>query len=266
MSKGKMLRTERDGVLELVINRPDAANAIDPEMLNELHHAVIDLEQSTELRVMLIRSQGRFFSTGADVPSLVLAKEDEVPSRFRRTYRTGHFSFQKVGDAMETCEKPIVVAHHAMCLGGALELSLSCDFRLAGQSAGYNLSEVGIGLLPGSGGTSRLARLVGGHWARWLIMAGETVQADQALQMGLVHAVYPDDELEESAWKFCRKLAAMPPEAMAAAKMAIELGVDLDRIQARAVERMANSYLFLGDEHRAAMAAVMAKTSARKKS
>jgi enoyl-CoA hydratase/carnithine racemase len=157
---------------------------------------------------------------------------------------------------LEAAEKPIVVAHHAICLGGGLELSLSCDFRLAAAGARYGFPEAKLGMIPATGGVSRLTRLVGPHWARWMIMANQQVDAAQALSMGLVHAVYPDAVFEAEVEKFCRYLATLPPEATAMAKVSIELAADLESAQARNMERLAVSALTLGAEHTQMMAAM----------
>jgi enoyl-CoA hydratase/carnithine racemase len=138
-----------------------------------------------------------------------------------------------------------VVAHHATCIGGGLELSLSCDFRLAAASAQYGFPENKHGVIPASNGVSRLTRICGSHWARWLIMAGQSVSAAEAWNMGLVHKVYPDAEFEEAVMKFCRHLAGQDAEQMGTAKLAIELARDVSLDQARQVERMANSTLML---------------------
>src|SRR5207247_308535 len=98
---------------------------------------------------------------------------------------------------------------------------------------------INIGALPGSGGISRLTRIVGPHWARWLVMAGEQVGAEQALLMGLVHDVYADEEFETRVMAFCTKLARQPYEVLGLAKLSIELAADLDRTQGRNVERIA---------------------------
>jgi enoyl-CoA hydratase/carnithine racemase len=174
-------------------------------------------------------------------------------------------SFQRLGDELESVEKPVVIAHQGTCLGGALELSLSCDFRLAAHRARYGLPEIDMGMIPGSGGTSRLTRLIGPHWARWLIMLNRQVDAERALLMGLVHEVYPDEDFESSVQAFCRHLASQPPEALAAGKLAIELSVDLGRAQGRNIERLAASTLYFGAEHRALMASLLEQLSAGKK-
>ena len=155
----------------------------------------------------------------------------------------------------EHIEKPIVVAHHAICVGGGLELSLSCDFRLAAKSAAYAFPEGLFGVLPASNGVSRLTRICGPHWARWLIMANKPADADMALSMGLVHQVFPDQSFEQDVMDFCRHLARQNGEQMGAAKIAIELANDVSRDQARHVERMANSALMLNPDYLARLEA-----------
>jgi len=159
----------------------------------------------------------------------------------------------------------VVAAHQGPCLGGGLELSLSCDFRLAAKSALYGLPEINLGALPGSGGVSRLTRIAGPHWTRWLVMAGEQVTSDQALTMGIVHAVYEDAEFDARVRSFCEKLARQPYELLGLAKLSIELATDLDRAQARNVERIANSMLFTGEEHKRLVAEFLERQAARRK-
>ena len=262
MSEPHFLRNEQDGVLEIVFNRPSKYNAITNEMYEGLVQAVKDLELRTDLRVMLIRANGKYFSSGTDLSNLAAPEFNGSTTQYRRHYRDNAYHW--LFDAMEAVEKPIVVAHHAGCLGGALEMSLSCDFRLAAESAFYELPEMNIGMIAGSGGTSRLVRLVGTHWARWLLLAGERVPAQQALQIGLVHQVVADEELESRAWAFSCKLAQKPPEVMSMAKLAVELVHDLDRSQGRNVERLVNSTLYFGEERKAQMAALLARMAAPK--
>ncbi|MCH9827258.1 MAG: enoyl-CoA hydratase/isomerase family protein [Gammaproteobacteria bacterium] len=253
--------SESDGLIELVFDHPQKHNAIDLPMLEGLADALERLATKPELRVLLIRANGKYFSSGADVGSLVMPDLAGSPSRFRHEYRRGAFPLHDIFDEMELVEKPIVVAHQGPCLGGALEMSLSCDFRLAAESARYGLPEAAMGLLPGSGGTSRLTRLVGTHWARWLIIAGRQFSAQQALTTGLVHDVLPDEGFAEAARAFCRSLTRQPAEMIAAAKLSIELSKDLDRAQGRNIERLSNSSLIFGAEHGERIAALRSRLS-----
>ena len=162
-------------------------------------------------------------------------------------------------DELEAIEKPVVVAHHAPCVGGGLEMSLSCDFRLAAKSARYSFPEGVFGVLPASGGVSRLTRIVGTHWTRYMIMAQKQIDAEQALRMGLVHEVFADESFDEEVMRFCRDLAAHRAEVTGAAKLAIELARDLQAAQARSLERLVNSALMQGEEYREGVAAIRRK-------
>ena len=257
-----LLMSERDGIFEVTFNRPEKYNAISDSMLEGLRRAIDIFGSRRDLRVMLLRAVGKYFSAGVEInPDISPTVDGTLDGRawYRRKY---HVLF----DEFETVEKPIVAAHHGPCLGGALELSLSCDFRLAAAGARYGLPEIDIGALPGSGGVSRLTRIAGPHWARWLVMAGEQVSSEQALQMGFVHAVYADEDFEARVQVFCTKLSKQPYEVLGLAKLSIELAADLDRSQARNVERIANSTLFTGAEHKALVQAFLERQAAKRKS
>jgi enoyl-CoA hydratase len=249
-------QVERDGaVLIFTFDRQDKYNAFTLEMLAALAAALETYANDSDLRVLLIRAEGKYFTAGMDVTALGATPDGEGPSAFRRRYRT--VAWHDLWDAFEAIEKPIVVAHQGPCVGAGLEMSLSCDFRLASDAATYSLPELNMGMIPGSGGTSRLVRTVGGALARWMIMAGQKVGADQALNAGLVNVVYPAESFETDVRAFCHKLAEQPPEALAAAKIAIEFATDLDRAQARNMERLVNSSLSDGDEQKRVFAKLM---------
>lgn len=234
----------RGPVLEATLRRPEKLNAMTPEMLAGLRDAVGDFAEDAGLRVMLIRAEGKYFSAGVDLGG--------SPTDFRGSSRAVRDSLRSrvvpIGEAIERVEKPVVVAHQGPCLGGGLEISLSCDFRLAAASARYRLPEMEIGVIPASGGISRLTRVIGPHWARWLVMAGREIDAQKAETIGLVHQVFPDPEFDASVDAFCDSLAEKPPEATALAKIAIEAAADLGSADARRIEQLAGSVVFLGEE------------------
>jgi enoyl-CoA hydratase/carnithine racemase len=244
MSDNYILKSEWDGVLELEFNRPEKLNALTLSMFETIRAAVDELRTRSDLRVMLIRAKGRYFSAGADLTEGKPQNFEGSATKARTWMRTemGR-GMHALYEEMERVEKPIVVAHHAMCVGGGLEMSLSCDFRLAAKSAGYWFPEMALGMLPLSNGVGRLTRLCGGHWARWMVVANEKVSADEALIMGLVHKVYADETFEEEVRAFCRKLAGFPVEVVAAGKLAVEMAQDLGPDQARQLERLAFSSL-----------------------
>ena len=247
MTEAPHLRvTHDDAILIATLNRPEKLNALSDELMNSLERAVLEFRDTPELKVMLIRATGRFFSSGADLKEHGGASIDVSSGRaIREFHRIRNRGMHRIYDEMEHVEKPIVAAHQAMCVGGGLEISLSCDFRLAAKSAGYAFPEGLFGVLPASNGVSRLTRICGPHWARYLVMANLPVDADRAYAMGLVHEVFPDETFEQDVMAFCRHLAKQNGEQMGAAKIAIELCEDVSRDQARHVERMANSALML---------------------
>lgn len=260
MDTQQILVSDSDGILELVLNRPEKLNAITPAMYDCLVEQTDRFAADPALRVMLIRANGKYFSAGIDLNGGMMAPDDlDGPMAFRRWYREGRYSFHPLFDRFEVLEKPIVVAHHAPCLGGALEMSLACDFRLASESARYGLPETAFGNIAGSGGVSRMTRLVGPQWTRWFVMGNLPMDAAKAERIGLVHDVYADAEFEERVRAFCLHLAAQPPETVGAAKIAIELTKDLDRAQGRNVERLVASSLYFGDEYRSLLAALQAR-------
>ena len=240
------LREDKDGVAIVTLNRPQKLNAVTLAMRDVIFSAVDDLRDREDLRVLLIRSTGRYFTAGVDIAEG--AENDNRATQtmieVRRDYRRGLHVFL---DEMEAVEKPIVMAIHGPCLGFGVEMAGAVDFRLAAESARFGLPEIDIGVLAGSGGTSRFTRLCGPGWGKWLNMAGEQIDARTAQIAGFVQAIYPDETFEEEVWSFCQRLQTRPPEVQGVAKLAVELAWDLDRTQARHVERIVNTPLMMAD-------------------
>jgi enoyl-CoA hydratase len=237
-----------DGILIATLNRPDKLNALTDQTMKLFETALLRFRDTAAIKVMLVRATGRYFCAGSDLKEGGRPQMKRTATGIRETHRVYNRHMHRIYDEMEHIEKPIVVAHHAMCVGGGLELSLSCDFRLAAKSAGYAFPEGLFGVLPASNGVSRLARICGPHWARWLIMANKPANADMAFTMGLVHQVFPDATFEADVMDFCHHLAKQNAEQMGAAKIAIEMATEVGRDTARHVERMANSALMLNPD------------------
>lgn len=255
MSEAPHLLVREDGpILIATLNRPDKLNAVTGEMMALFEQALHRFRDTPELKVMLVRATGRYFCSGVDLKGGDGGRAPVSGSAIRENHRLRVHGVQRIYDEMEAIEKPIVVAHHATCVGGGLELSLSCDVRLAARSAGYSFPEGLFGVLPASNGVSRLTRLCGPHWARWLIMANRKVDAERALLIGLVHEVFPDETFEDEVMAFCRHLAQQNPEQMGTAKLAIELSSEVGRASARDVERLANSALMQSPDYLAGVA------------
>ncbi len=249
MSEAPHLLTQEDGALLIAtLNRPDKLNVLSAETMQLLEQAVHRFRDTPALKVMLIRATGRYFCAGVDLRGGRPQDTRRLGSAIREMHRIKIHGMHRIYDEMESIEKPFVVAHHAMCVGGGLEMSLSCDFRLAAAGAGYSFPEGKMGVIPASNGVSRLTRICGTHWARYLVMANKMVSAERALTMGLVHEVFPDASFEKDVMDFCRHLSEQDSEQMGTAKLAIEMANDVGLAQARNVERMANSALMLDPE------------------
>jgi enoyl-CoA hydratase len=245
MSDPLILISEDDRVLTLTLNRASKLNAINREMWGIIRDAVEAFRTRKDLRVLLINAEGNYFSAGVDLTGFD-GDYGNSPAEARNWMRRENTAgLQRTLMEMERIEKPIVIAHQGMCIGGALELSLSCHFRLASQSAQYWFPEMKFGMVPLTGGISRLTRLIGQHWANWMVIAQKQVPAEHAFIMGLVHQVYPDADFDDEVRTFCRMLAGNPAEATAVGLMAIDLVADLASDQSRQVELLAYSSLAL---------------------
>jgi enoyl-CoA hydratase/carnithine racemase len=234
--------TVADGVVIVTMSRPAKLNAISPDITAALWEAVRLLALREDVRVMLIEATGRYFTAGIDLAALPADRSDgrlASDRDYRRDYREHHLLY----DEMEATEKPIVLAAQGPCLGAGVEMAVSCDFRLASADAHFRLPEVELAVLPGSGGCSRLTRLVGPHWAKWMALAGRRVEAVQAERIGLVHQVFPAEDFADEARRFARDLAALPSEAVGLGKLVIDMAAETDRATGRRIERLANSGL-----------------------
>lgn len=238
--------TEHGAVLEVTLDRDAKLNAISPSMTDVLNQAVRTAAVRDEIRVLLINARGRYFTAGIDLNAPTPAGVARHGQEFRRLYRDHH----RLYDELEAIEKPVVLAAQGPCLGAGLEMAGSCDFRLAAEGAYFQLPEVALGTVAGSGGVSRVNRLVGPHWTKWLAMANQPVDAHQALAIGLVHRVLPAEGFAAGVLAFCQELAALPAQAMGATKRAIDMCEDVDRATARDVERTINGALIAGAEFR----------------
>jgi enoyl-CoA hydratase/carnithine racemase len=260
-------REDVDGIVTVTFTRDQRRNAVSPAMFDVLYGAVRDLGDRDDLRVLVITGEGRYFTSGLDFaslrPNIGEGTDGTVRgSNMRRQYRAE--AHHDLFDEIESLEKPVVLAAQSHCLGVGIELGVSCDFRLAAEGATFSLPEVAnISTIPGSGGISRLTRIVGPHWSRWLAMACEPVDARQALAMGLVHAVYPAETFAEQVQAFARKLAGLPREAMGLAKAAIDVAASVDRRTAREFDRMAQTMLFMSDDFKDRVNAFMQASASR---
>jgi enoyl-CoA hydratase/carnithine racemase len=250
MTTHDQYRVERDrrGILTFTFTRPDKLNAVSIAMIEGLRDAVHDFADDDALRVLVITGEGKFFTAGADITALPVGDTgpETLGSEFRRNYRRLHELF----DELEAIEKPVILAAQGSCLGIGVELASSCDFRLTTTTAKFGLPEVrSIAALPGSGGISRLTRLIGPHWVKWMAMASQNIDAQQAMAAGFIHAIYPPEEFASRVEELALDLIGQYAEAIGVAKLVIDAAANSDRTAARDLDRIANTHLVLSDEH-----------------
>jgi enoyl-CoA hydratase len=210
-----------DGIALVTLNRPKVLNALNALMIAELRRAFAALDADPDVRVAILTGAGeRAFAAGADIGEL-----NALPSAVRGVglARTG----QGLTLQLERMRVPVIAAVNGFALGGGCELALGCDIRIASESAKFGQPEVNLGLMPGFGGSQRTARLLGRGMAMYLCLTGETIDAREALRIGLVEKVVPAAGLLEETKRIAGLIASKAPLAVAATKRAIDEGVAL---------------------------------------
>jgi enoyl-CoA hydratase / 3-hydroxyacyl-CoA dehydrogenase len=204
----------------VILNRPHRLNMMTQKLIGELSSSLKELEADASVRVVIIRGEGdRSFSAGADLTSIDVSSPAAVFDLAR-----GWFEAFSV---IERLNKPVIAAINGMALGGGCELSLACDFRLASEDAQIGLTETKLGIMPGAGGTQRLARIVGMGRAKEMIFFAQKLSADDALKIGLVNRVYKKAEFDAGVTEFASKLAKQPPLSLKFAKHAMNMSTQV---------------------------------------
>jgi len=250
------VRIDHDGPVAVVtMSRPEAFNAFNTEQLAALRDVVAEVAADREIRAVVLTGEGRrAFASGADIKEMSTMR----PSEGLVFGQLG----QAVTAAIEASPQPWIAAINGYALGGGCEMALACDIRLASENAIIGQPEVTLGILPGWGATQRLPRLIGAGMASELILTGRRLKADEARQLGLVNAVYSQDELLPKATEMARSIAANAPLAISASKRAILLSRDVDLTTGLAYEAQTFGLLFDSDDQKAGMTAFLEKRTA----
>ncbi len=212
------------GIGYLSLNRPEVRNAISAEMIAELLDIVQDIEKDNDLRVLILTGNGKAFMAGADIAELKRMKPMDI-----LRWNEG---IVRIASRIENLRQPVIAAINGAAMGGGLELVIACTFRIIAQSAKVGLPEVKLGIIPGAGGTQRLPRLIGISNATEMILTGDIVGAERALELGIVNQVAADDGVIQAAEKLARRIMANAPLAVEMAKNALDVGKDLPLEQA----------------------------------
>jgi enoyl-CoA hydratase len=247
-----LLVTEQEGIAKIVVNRPDKLNSLNRTVIDELTTAIVELSQANGPRAAILTGAGqRAFVAGADIAEM----STMTPAQAKSFADAGH----RLCQLIEQAPFPVIAAVHGFALGGGTELALACDFIYASEKARFGQPEVALGLMPGFGGTQRLARRVGPGRAREIIYTGDHVAAADALAMGLVNAVVPAAELDERVLALAKKIAQKAPLAIAASKRALLRGVETDLVAGCELEAQAFSALFGSEDQKEGTKAFLEK-------
>ena len=219
-----------EGIATITLNRQEALNAFNKEVIEEILQALEDIKADENIRVVILTGAGeKAFSAGADIKAM----KGMNALKARELSLMG----EKLCNALENLEKPVIAAINGYALGGGLEVAMACDIRIASENARMGQTEINIGLIPGWGGTQRLPRLIGKTKAKELIFTGKIIDAKTAEQLGIVNMVVPSDKLKEAVHQFALELASKAPVALKVAKSLINKGSEISLDAAIALER-----------------------------
>lgn len=240
----------------ITINRPKALNALNEDVLKDIE-AAFDAVNLSEIRAIIVTGAGeKSFVAGADIAAMsIMTKEQgEQFGKF------GNDIFRKI----ETFPVPVIAAVNGFALGGGNELAMSCDIRICSDNAVFGQPEVGLGITPGFGGTQRLARLIGVGKAKEMVYGARNIKADEAYRVGLVNAVYTQEELMPAAMKLASGIAKNAPIAVRASKKAMNEGLQVDMDQAIVIEEKAFGSCFETEDQKEGMTAFLEKRKVEK--
>ena len=243
---------ETEGAVGIItINRPEALNALNSAVLDELN-AVLDGVDLDSIRALVLTGAGeKSFIAGADIGEMSTLTKEEGEAFGKK----GNDVFRRI----ETFPIPVIAAINGFALGGGNEIAMSCDIRICSENAVFGQPEVGLGITPGFGGTQRLARLVSPGMAKQLIYTALNIKADEAYRIGLVNAVYPQAELMDAAKKLAGKIAMNAPIEVRGCKKAINEGLEVGMDEAIVIEEKIFGGCFESEDQREGMANFLRK-------
>jgi 2-(1,2-epoxy-1,2-dihydrophenyl)acetyl-CoA isomerase len=244
------------GVRTLTLNRPDVLNAFNDDLLAALGKAVRDAEKDKTVRCLVITGAGRGFSAGQDLADVSARYKSDSPTELGAHLRE---RYNPIISKIRTLEKPVIASVNGVAAGAGCSLALACDMRIAAESASFIEAFINVGLVPDSGSTFMLPRLVGVARAMELAVTGRKVKADEALQIGLVNCVVPDAELAIETMKLAQQLAALPTRAIGLTKRAINAAWSNDLDSQLDYEAMLQTTAGQTRDHREGIAAFLEK-------
>lgn len=241
---------ERVGIVQL--NRPQALNALNSELMDELVRALQAFDADDSISCIVVTGSEKAFAAGADIKQMANVGVVEMMDS----------PFIGYWDAVQRIAKPIVAAVSGFCLGGGCELAMTCDLIVASETAQFGQPEINLGIIPGAGGTQRLTRAVGKSVAMDMILTGRRISAQEALQFGLVSRVFPTASFTDESLKLAAEIADKAPVALRVAKEAVNRAFESTLAEGVLFERRAFNLLFATEDQKEGMAAFIEKRKA----
>ena len=246
-----IIYTVSDGIATIKLNRPKALNALNSEINADIMAAINEVKADPSVRVLIVTGSERAFAAGADVKEMA-----EATPRYAREFSGLAI---EINNVLESMPIPTIAAVAGFAFGGGFEMPLACDFRIGGPRTSLAFPECGLGIIPGFGGTQRMARIIGTGPAMELIYTADTIDANRALEIGMVNHVVPADQLMDEAMKLAEKICKNAQKAIRASKLAIRRGMDCDISTAVSYEALAFATCFGTEDQKEGMQAFLEK-------
>lgn len=251
MNLSTLLYEKNDGIAIVTLNRPERLNGLNDELLQELSLLMDEISGDPEVKAVILTGGEKVFAAGGDIHYISsldpLGAADFVALA------------QEAVNKIDDMEKPVIAAISGLALGGGCELALAADMRIAAEGSTFGLPEINLGVVPGAGGTQRMARVVGPGWAKHLIYTGDPIDCDTAFKIGLVTRVVPREMLLAEARKLAAKLAGKSPLALKTAKSCIDFGADVDLASGLFYEQKSWAFLFATEDQKEGFRAFLEK-------
>ena len=247
-----VLTETRDRVGLVTLNRPKAYNALNYQLLTELTQSLEEFDGNKDIGAMVVTGNQKSFAAGADITNMVDCSADEIQKS----------PFIPAFEGIMGIKKPVIAAVSGYCLGGGLELAMSCDLIICSATASFGQPEINLGIIPGAGGTQRLTRAVGKSLAMEMILNNRTLTAEEALGFGLINAVHSIEDYLEKTLTLAQEIAHRAPLAVQAAKLAIDQSFQGTLSDGLDAERELFYSLFNTKDQREGMTAFLEKRKA----